>query len=264
VQSSFVTVQGHRLEYRRIAATRPNTPTLVFLHEGLGSVSLWRDFPARVAQATGCGAIVYSRYGYGRSDVRKAPFKIDFMHREARETLPELLDKLGILEPMLVGHSDGASIALIYAATHPGMKGLVVEAPHVFVEDISVQGIAAAKEMFESSDLPKRLARHHADPKQTFYGWNDVWLRPEFRAWNIEEFLPEIACPLLAIQGLDDEYGTMQQLATIERQVKGRVTLVKLADCGHSPHRDQPDATVAAMTGFIREVVPDTIQPLSG
>lgn len=263
VQSSYVTVRGRRLEYRRIAATRPDTPTLVFLHEGLGSVSLWRDFPARVAQATGCGAVVYSRYGYGRSDVREAPFKIDFMHREAREALPELLDKLGIHDPLLVGHSDGASIALIYAATHPGMKGLIVEAPHVFVEETSVQGIAAAKEMFESSDLSKRLARHHADPASTFYGWNEVWLRTDFRAWNIEEFLPGIACPLLAIQGLDDEYGTLRQLAAIEGQAKGSVTLVKLADCGHSPHRDQPDATLAAMAGFIREVVPGAIQATS-
>lgn len=260
MQSSFVTVQGHRLEYRRIATTRPNTPTLVFLHEGLGSVSLWRDFPARVAQATGCGAVVYSRYGYGRSDVLEAPHKVDYMHREARETLPELLDKLGILDPLPVGHSDGASIALIYAATHPDMQGLIVAAPHVFVEDVSVRSIASARETFENTDLPTRLARHHADPAKTFYGWNDIWLHADFLAWNIEEFLPGIACPLLAIQGLDDEYGTLRQLAAIEGKVKGRVTLVKLADCGHTPHRDQPDATLAAMVGFIRDAVPQAIQ----
>jgi pimeloyl-ACP methyl ester carboxylesterase len=259
VQASFVTVQGRRLEYRRIAATRPNTPTLVFLHEGLGSVSLWRDFPAEVARATGCGAVVYSRYGYGRSDVLEAPRKVEFMHREAREALPEILDKLGILDPLLVGHSDGASIALIYASTHPGMKGLVVEAPHVFVEDISVQGIAAAQAAFETSDLPERLARHHSDAAKTFYGWNDIWLHPDFRVWNIEQFLPGIACPLLAIQGLDDEYGTLRQVAAIERQVKGKVSIVKLAECGHSPHRDQPEATLAAIVDFVREVVPGAI-----
>jgi pimeloyl-ACP methyl ester carboxylesterase len=259
-QSSFVTVQGRRLEYRRIAATRPNTPTLVFLHEGLGSVSLWRDFPAKVAQATGCGAVVYSRYGYGQSDVLEAPHKVDYMHREAREALPELLDKLGILDPLLIGHSDGASIALIYAAAHPGMKGLIVEAPHIFVEDTGVQSIAAARIAFETADLPARLARHHADPAKTFYGWNDIWLHPDFRAWDIEALLPGIDCPLLAIQGLDDEYGTLRHLDAIVRQVKGRVTLVKLEACGHTPHRDQPSATLAAMAGFVRDVVPGAIR----
>lgn len=264
MQSSFVTVQGRRLEYRRVAATRPTAPNLVFLHEGLGSVSLWREFPSDVAQATGCGALVFSRYGYGRSDVLAAPYQVDYMHREAREVLPELLDKLGIVDPLLVGHSDGASIALIYAAAHPGMKGLIVLAPHVFVEDISVRSIAAARETFESSDLPKRLARHHADPARTFYGWNDIWLHADFRAWNIEEILPEIACPLLAIQGLDDIYGTMAQLEAIERGVRGKVKLVKLESCGHSPHRDQPEATLAAMVEFIRDVAPGTIQAKSG
>ena len=264
MHSSFVSVQGRRLEYRRIAATRPNTPTLVFLHEGLGSVSLWRDFPARVAQETGCGAVVYSRYGYGRADVLEASHKVDYMHREAREVLPELLGKLGILDPLLVGHSDGASIALIYASTHPGMKGLILEAPHVFVEDVSVESIAAAKQTFESTDLPKRLARHHTDPAKTFYGWNDIWLHPDFRAWNIEEVLPGIGCPVLAIQGLDDEYGTLRQLEAIERQAAGKVTIVKLESCGHSPHRDQPDATLAAMVRFIRDVVPGAIQAQSG
>jgi pimeloyl-ACP methyl ester carboxylesterase len=256
VEASFLTVQGRRLEVQRIAATRVGTPTLVFLHEGLGSVSLWRDFPATVARATGCGALVYSRYGYGRSDVLEAPHEVDYMHREARETLPELLDRLGIRDPLLVGHSDGASIALIYASAHPGTIGLIVEAAHVFVEDTSVQGIAAARRKFESSDLPGRLARHHSDPAKTFHGWNDIWLRPEFRAWNIEDLLPGIDCPLLAIQGVDDEYGTLQQLAAIERRVQGRVTLLELDDCRHSPHRDQPEATLAAMVGFIREVAP--------
>jgi pimeloyl-ACP methyl ester carboxylesterase len=260
VQSSFVTVQGRRLEYRRIAATRPATPALVFLHEGLGSVSLWRDFPDRLAQATGCGTVVYSRYGYGRSDVLEAPHKVDYMHREAREVLPELLDKLGILDPLLVGHSDGASIALLYASTHPGMKGLVVEAPHVFVEDISVASIAASRVAFETTDLPTRLGRHHADAAKTFYGWNDIWLHPDFRAWNIEACLPGITCPLLAIQGLDDEYGTLRQLAAVESGAGGRVEVVKLGECRHSPHRDQPEATLEAMARFIREVVPGAIR----
>ncbi|HEY4659107.1 MAG TPA: alpha/beta hydrolase, partial [Gemmatimonadaceae bacterium] len=145
MQSSFITVQGRKLEYRRIASERPGTPTLVFLHEGLGSMSLWRDFPGRVAHATGCGAVVYSRYGYGRSDVLQGAHAVDYMHREAREVLPELLEKLAIRDPLLVGHSDGASIAIVYAGTHPGMKGLILEAPHVFVEEISVKSIAEAK-----------------------------------------------------------------------------------------------------------------------
>jgi pimeloyl-ACP methyl ester carboxylesterase len=264
VQSSFVTVQGRRLEYRRIAARRPATPTLTFLHEGLGSVSLWRDFPDALAQETGCGAVVYSRYGYGRSDVLEAPHQVDYMQREARDVLPELLDKLGVLDPLLVGHSDGASIALLFASTHPGMKGLVVEAPHVFVEDISVASIAAAKVTFETTDLPARLARHHTDPAKTFYGWNDIWLHPEFRAWNIEACLPEITCPLLAIQGIDDEYGTLRQLAAIESRVAGRVEVVKVSECRHSPHRDQPEATLAAMARFIRGVVPGAIQASAG
>lgn len=260
MQSSFVTVQGRKIEYRRIAAERPDTPMLVFLHEGLGSVSLWRDFPDKVARATGCGAVVYSRYGYGRSDVLQSARKVDYMHREARDALPELIDKLGILDPLLVGHSDGASIALIYAAAHPGMRGLILEAPHVFVEEISVRSIAAAKTAFETTDMPQKLARHHADASRTFYGWNDIWLHPDFLAWNIEEYLPSIACPTLVIQGLDDEYGTMRQLEAIQRQMKGEVELVKLDACGHSPHRDQPEAALAAMVRFIRSVAPGTIQ----
>ncbi|MCC6609300.1 MAG: alpha/beta hydrolase [Burkholderiales bacterium] len=260
MQSSFVTIQGRKIEYRRIAAERPDTPVLVFLHEGLGSVSLWRDFPDQVARATGCGAVVYSRYGYGRSDVLQSAHQVDYMYREARDALPELIDKLGIVDPLLVGHSDGASIAIIYAAAHPGMRGLVLEAPHVFVEEISVKSIAAARTAFETTDLPRKLARHHADPARTFFGWNDIWLHPDFLAWNIEAYLPSIACPTLLIQGRDDEYGTLRQLDAIRRQVKGRVERVTLDACGHSPHRDQAEATLAAMVRFIRAVAPGAIQ----
>lgn len=260
MQSSFVTVQGRKLEYRRIAPARPNTPTLVFLHEGLGSVSLWRDFPDRAARATGCGVVVYSRYGYGRSEILQGARKVDYMHREARDALPELIDKLGIRDPLLVGHSDGASIAIIYAGTHPGMRGLILEAPHVFVEEISVTSIAAAKNAFATTEMPAKLARHHADPARTFFGWNDIWLHPDFLAWNIEEYLSAIACPTLVIQGLDDEYGTMRQLEAIERQMKGRVERVTLEACGHSPHRDQPEATLEAMARFIRGIAPAAIQ----
>jgi pimeloyl-ACP methyl ester carboxylesterase len=250
-ERSFVVVRGHRLEVERIGGD-PVRPTLVFLHEGLGSISLWRDFPARVAEATGSPAVVYSRYGYGQSEPLAASFAVDYMHREALETLPDLLATLGVERPVLVGHSDGASIALIYAGSRDGLAGLVALAPHVFVEDLSVTSIAAAKVTFETTDLPEKLARHHADPHRTFYGWNEVWLHPDFRRWNIEAYLPAIRCPVLAIQGEDDEYGTMAQVEAIRRQVGGRCEIVKLEACGHSPHRDQPERTAAAVVRFVR------------
>ena len=249
-QKVFVEADSHRLEVERLDGDT-RRPTLVFLHEGLGSISMWRDFPARVATATGCPAVVYSRYGYGQSDLLEAPFAVDYMHREALETLPELLARLGLERPVLVGHSDGASIALIHAGSRDGLTGLVALAPHVFVEDISVRSIAEAKTAFETTDLPQKLARHHADARRTFYGWNDIWLHPDFRRWNIEVFLPAIRCPVLAIQGLDDEYGTMAQVEAIERQVAGRCEVVRLAACGHSPHRDQPELTLAAIERFV-------------
>ena len=249
-ESFFVTVQGRQLEVQRIAASG-GASTLVFLHEGLGSVAMWRDFPRDAAEATGCAAVVYSRYGYGRSEVLREPRGVDYMHREALEALPELLARLGVREPVLVGHSDGGSIALVHAASHADVKGLVVMAPHVFVEDISVKSIAEAKTAFETTDLPQKLARYHADAARTFRGWNDIWLHPDFRAWNIEEFLPRVHCPMLAIQGFDDEYGTMAQLEAIARQTGGPIELLRLADCRHSAHRDQPKAVLEAMTRFV-------------
>jgi len=245
-----LSVQGHKLEIKRIGAGGAG-PTLVFLHEGLGSVSMWRDFPEQAAQATGRAAVVYSRYGHGRSDVLREPRRVDYMHVEALSVLPELLERLGIGEPVLVGHSDGGSIALIYAGAKDRVKGLVLMAPHVFVEDLSVTSIAATKAAFETTDLPQKLARHHADAARTFWGWNDIWLHPDFLEWNIEEYLPRIDCPLLAIQGFDDEYGTMAQLDAIARQVGGPVELLRLADCRHSPHRDQPAVVLEAISRFI-------------
>lgn len=238
----------------RIPAAAAGRPALVFLHEGLGSVSMWRHFPAAVAAATGCETVAYSRYGYGKSDILEQPFGVDYMHREALESLPELLGKLGIERPILVGHSDGASIALIHAGVHDDVRGLALLAPHVFVEDISIEGIEAAKRAFRDTDLRQKLARHHADPERTFRGWNDMWLAPAFRGWNIEEYLPRIDCPMLAIQGYEDAYGTMAQLDAIERQVRTPLKLVKLERCGHSPHRDRHEATLAAVTGFVREI----------
>jgi pimeloyl-ACP methyl ester carboxylesterase len=244
-------IDGNRLEVARIAARRPGLPPLVFLHEGLGSVAMWRDFPSRVAERTGAEAVVYSRLGYGASDRRPGPYAPDYMHREALEMLPKLLDALGTAAPVLVGHSDGASIALIHAgAGIRPVRGVVAMAPHVFVEDISIRSIEAAREAFATTDLKQRLARYHDDPEHAFRGWNDAWLSPAFRDWNIEEYLPEIACPVLAIQGEEDEYGTMAQLASIRRHVP-RSTLLALPGARHSPQRDCPEEVIEAIAGLV-------------
>jgi pimeloyl-ACP methyl ester carboxylesterase len=251
-----VVVQGHRLEVQRIPGREhpgrgPQATELVFLHEGLGSVSHWKDFPARAAAATGFPAVVYSRYGSGNSDLLEEPRPVSFMHDEALKSLPELLAKLNLETPILIGHSDGASIALIYAGVHNRVRGLVLLAPHVFVEDLSVQSIAEAKVKFETTNLAEKLARHHRDAARTFWGWNNIWLHPDFRRWNIEEYLPRITCPILVIQGLDDEYGTMAQPDAIARQSGGPVEILRLADCRHSAHRDQPDAVLEAIARFV-------------
>ncbi|MGH8799919.1 MAG: alpha/beta fold hydrolase [Casimicrobiaceae bacterium] len=225
---------------------------MVFLHEGLGSVALWKDFPARVARATGCAALVYSRPGYGRSSAATLPRRPDYMHVEALAVLPGLLDHVGIDDPVLVGHSDGASIALLHAGSglRP-VRAIIALAPHVFVEDVSLASIAQARRIYRTTDFRSRLARYHADADATFRGWNDIWLAPAFRRWNIEDCLPRVRCPVLLIQGRDDEHGTSAQLDAIERQAGGSVTRVELPDCRHSPHRDQADATLEAIAGFI-------------
>ena len=250
----FVDVCDHRIEYERIDVGGKARPTLLLLHEGLGSVAMWRDSPGRLAHATGCDALVYSRYGYGQSAPLDAPRSVRYMHDEALVALPTLLDTLAVTRPILVGHSDGGSIALIHAGagTRP-VCAVVTLAAHVLVEDISVTSIAAAKVAYETTDLRTKLARYHADVDSAFWGWNRIWLDPEFRAWNIEEYLPRIACPVLAIQGEDDEYGTMEQMRRIGAQVPD-VDLVELEDCRHSPHRDQPQAVLDAITRFVDRV----------
>lgn len=250
----FVTAAGRNLEYQRIDADEAK-PVIVFLHEGLGSISQWRDFPHKVVAATGCPALLYARYGYGRSDVLEEPRKPGFMHDEALVALPQFLSELGVVDPILLGHSDGASISLIHAGSGHKVRGVIVEAPHVFVEEHGRHGIVAARQAFESTDLPQKLGKHHRDPAKTFYGWNEVWLSDEFRRWNIEDTLPGIRCPLMAIQGEDDAYGTMAQLDAIARQVRGPCELVKLAGCGHAPHREQPAMTLAAVKRFIDSIV---------
>ena len=250
----FLTAGGHRLEYERIDGAS-GRPTLILLHEGLGSIALWRDFPAKLAQTTGCPAVVYSRYGYGRSDALSAPRGVDYMHREALETLPELRAALGLDDAILVGHSDGASIALIHAGSGRWpVRAVVLEAPHVFVEDLSVASIEAARDAYATTELRQRLMRYHADVDSAFRGWNDIWLHPDFRAWNIEDVLPGVRCPVLAIQGADDEYGTLAQIDAIARGVAGPFERLVLANCKHAPHRDQEPATLDAMARFIARV----------
>lgn len=206
-----------------------------------------------MAASTACPVTVYSRYGSGGSDRLGEPRPVQYMHDEAQSTLPALLEQLRIENPILVGHSDGGSIAIVYAGTHNGLRGLVLLAPHVFVEDLSVQSIEQAKVAFETTKLPEMLGRHHRDSASTFWGWNNIWLDPAFRGWNIEEYLPRITCPTLVIQGLDDQYGTMAQVEAIQKQSGGPVEVLTLSNCAHSPQRDQPDKVLERITNFVAE-----------
>jgi len=251
-----ISAAGHALAYVWIDAAAAALPTLVFLHEGLGSIRQWREFPEQLARATGCPALVYDRYGYGDSDIlAEDRVGVDFMHQEALKFLPEILGRLNIEKPILVGHSDGASIALIHAgAGHPA-RGVALMAPHVFVEEHGLQSIRNAKAAFETTDLPERLGKYHRNSRKSFYLWNDAWLDPAFRDWNIERYLPGISCPVLAIQGEDDEYGTMAQLSAIQRQVGAPCALLKLPACGHSPHRDQPETVLRSLAEFIGKII---------
>lgn len=250
-------VRGQRLEYRWIGPPPDAAPTIVFLHEGLGSAGMWRDFPDRVAAATGCGTLVYSRLGYGKSDPVIGPRPVRFMHDEALDILPAVIGRFHLEDVILFGHSDGASIAIIYAGSRTGrVRALVLEAPHVFVEPVCVESIARIRETYGATDLKERFARHHGENTDPmFRTWTDVWLRPEFLRWNIEEFLPEIDSPVLVVQGKDDEYGTVRQVEAVTSQVKGPAESLVLPGCGHSPHKDQPDRTLDAAAGFIRRAL---------
>lgn len=245
-----------RVETRWVAPEKSAAPLLVFLHEGLGSVAMWKDFPQALCAAVGCRGLVYSRPGYGRSTPRE-PDEIwgpDFMHRQAYEVLPALLEALGIEDPVwLLGHSDGGSIALLYAARFPQrLAGAIVLAPHILVEDLSVQSIALARKAYLETDLRARLSAYHDDPDSAFWGWNRIWLAPEFRNWTIEKEIESIVCPLLALQGTNDEYGTMKQIQGIVQAVS-HAELIELPACGHSPQRDQPEQLIAAVTRFMRQ-----------
>ena len=249
-----------RLEYQWIDAINPEAHLMVFLHEGLGSISMWRDFPQRLCEATGCRGLVYSRPGYGQSTPRQSGehWGPDFMHLQARDVLPALLSALNIDaakdKPWLLGHSDGGSIALLYASMFPDrVVGAMVLAPHIFVEDISVSSISAVRESYLTTDLRQKLARFHQDPDSAFWGWNDVWLSAAFRNWNIEQEVGRIHCPMLAIQGLDDEYGSLAQIRRIQAAA-AQTQLLEIAHCGHSPHKDQPVAVIEAVGRFMGNV----------
>jgi pimeloyl-ACP methyl ester carboxylesterase len=230
----------------------PELSAIVLLHEGLGSAQLWRDFPRALNRATGRRVITYSRYGHGRSAPPPTPRTPSFFHEEALEVLPELLARMGVTAPILVGHSDGASIALIHAGSH-AVGGVVLLAPHVFVEEITVAAIRETRERYCTGDLRERMARHHDDPDVTFSGWCDVWLDPAFRAWTIESEAEGITAPVQLIQGSDDPYGSLQQIDRIEARVRGPVERVVLPG-GHSPHFEHPAAVVAAVAGFARRL----------
>jgi pimeloyl-ACP methyl ester carboxylesterase len=251
-----VRAAGRSLAYEWVGREANGKPVLVFLHEGLGSIRQWRDFPAKLAAATGCRALVYDRYGYGQSDVLAEKRRtVRFMHDEALNALPEMLAALQVENPILVGHSDGASIALIHAGAGHAARGVVAMAPHVFIEPICNSSIREAKRTFETTDFAEKLGRYHRDARKTFYGWADVWLDPQFGGWDIrDEYLPGVRCPVLAIQGFDDEYGTMAQLDEIERRVSGPCELLKLEKCGHAPFRDQPQQTIEAAARLVRTV----------
>lgn len=252
--TGFVEAAGDRLEYRRIPAVREERPTLVFLHEGLGCVALWKDFPDRLAAATGCGGLVYSRRGYGGSSPVTPPRPIDYLHHEADAILPAVLDVFGLTDVVLVGHSDGGSIALLAAmgSLARRVRLVIAEAPHVLVEDVTIAGIRAAREAYRDGGLRDRLRRLHGDNVDgAFWGWNDTWLTPAFRHWNIEDRLPEIRTPLLVVQGADDEYATAAQHESIAARSGGPVSVLVLDQCGHTPHRDQADRVLMAMADAI-------------
>jgi pimeloyl-ACP methyl ester carboxylesterase len=256
--TDLVELTGGHVEVldRPAASGAEHLAPLVLLHEGLGSVALWRGFPDALHEATGRRTVVWSRHGYGASAVVTEPRGVDYMHHEADVVLPELLATLEVPRPVLVGHSDGASIALLHAGRHDAdLAGVAAFAPHVIVEDESIAGIEAARDAYLTTELPAKVARHHADGDATFWGWNRIWLDPAFRSWDTTDRLPDVRCPVLVVQGEDDEYGTVRQLDLIEAGVPTTVDRVLLPDCRHSPHLDQPEATLAAVVTFLRDRV---------
>lgn len=251
---AFLEVGGKQLEAVWLGPPPGEAPTLVFLHEGLGCAAMWRDFPDRLAEATGCGALVYSRLGYGRSEPCSLPRPVRYMHDEGLTVLPELLEVAGIRDCILVGHSDGGSIAIIYAGGTPAapLRGVIAEAAHVLCEDVTVRSIEQAGEAYMHGGLRAKLERYHDENTEcAFWGWYGAWTSPEFRKWNLAEYLPGIKVPMLVIQGEDDQYGTRAQVEAIRRGAGARAQVLMLPECGHSPHLEQDEATLEAMAAFV-------------
>lgn len=253
----FLEIGAQRLEYRFIGPRPDKAPTLVLLHEGLGCVGLWNDFPEKLSATTGAGVFVYSRAGYGASSPVKLPRPLSYMHDEAREMLPRVLDAIGFKRGLLVGHSDGASIAAIYAGSHQDHRvgGLVLIAPHFFTEDPGITSIVEARKAYETGDLRARLERWHADVDNAFKGWNGAWLDPEFRKWDITEFLAYIRVPMLIVQGEDDQYGTVRQIEVAQEECYCPVEVALLPGARHSPQRDAPEPTVKVIAEFVARVI---------
>ena len=249
----FIDLGDMQLEYRMIGPRPDAAPTLVMLHEGLGCVGMWGDFPDKLQAATGCGVFVYSRLGYGQSSPAKLPRRLDFMHVEARETLPRLLDTIGFQRGLLVGHSDGASIAAIYGGSVQDhrMAGLVLMAPHFIVEDITSASIVELRKAYDTTDLRAKLSRWHKDVDATVLGWADVWLKNDFRQWDLSEDLAYIRVPILIVQGERDQYGTMRQVEIAQEECYCPVEVLALPDATHFPHREAPEATLKAVADFI-------------
>jgi pimeloyl-ACP methyl ester carboxylesterase len=255
----FLDIAGQRLEYRMIGPRPHDAPTLVLLHEGLGCVAMWGDFPDKLAQETGAGVFVYSRAGYGRSSPARLPRPVSYMHEEALTVLPALLSMIGFRRGLLVGHSDGASIATVYSGNIEDhrVRGLVLIAPHFFTEDSGIAAIAEAGEAYANTDLRARLARYHADVDNAFRGWNDVWLDRAFRKWDITEELAYIRVPILIVQGEVDQYGTPRQIAVAREECYCPVEVTLLPAVQHSPHREAPEAALAAVADFVDRLLRD-------
>ena len=256
-EAGRLSIGASELEYRSIGPAPDQAATIVMLHEGLGSVGLWGDFPDRLAEATGCGVFVYSRAGYGASSPVQLPRPLDYMQIEALEVLPKVLDAIGFRRGLLVGHSDGASIAAIYTGgvQDHRIRALSLIAPHFIVEDISVRSIAQIKASYEQGELRTKLARWHKDVDNAFYGWNGAWLDPKFRDWNISEYLTYIRVPVQIVQGEGDQYGTLRQIEVAREECYCPVDVAMIATAAHSPHREAPDLTLEAVAGFANRML---------
>jgi len=255
--SGFLRVGAAELEYRMIGPAPSDAPTIVMLHEGLGSAALWGDFPDRLQAATGAGIFVYSRAGYGASTSVPLPRPLDYMSIEALEVLPVLLDRIGFRRGLLLGHSDGASIAAIYAggkADHR-VRGVVMIAPHFVVEDTGLAAIAEAREAYETAGLKAKLARWHRDVDNAFYGWNGAWLDPKFRHWDISDYLAYIRVPVAVVQGSDDQYGTIRQIEIAKEECYCPVDVTMVPGAGHSPHREAPRLTLDSIAEFAKRIL---------